>query len=251
MTKPYNYTLFHNFLDNYRQEGFLKISRDDPFMIEMEKQLDSRHQFFYVGDAINLKILFTSNGSKKITGINPAEFDLSIFINRVHPIEQARYGLARIKYMKLGQDLLLIKNGVKILSTHFRQLNSEGKYINLLFQGYLFYSEIPIKTVYTILVLTDLTNIQLSKHGYHYYVGDDVNFFRYPDDELLQTGHVFSDREFEILKLIASGFESHQIADKLFLSEHTVNTHRRNILKKTNKASTHELVIELMKNGVL
>ncbi len=91
----------------------------------------------------------------------------------------------------------------------------------------------------------------MSKHGYHYYLGEDISYFRLPDNELLQTGHVYSDREFEILKLIASGFDSDQIAKKLFLSVNTVNTHRRNILKKTNNQSTHELVIELMQNGVL
>lgn len=251
MARGETYQLIHKFLEKYISQGYSTIDRMDPFMIELEKELERNNQFFYVGDTINLKILFTSKGSEKIIGVTPEKFNLATFINRTHPKEQARYGLARIKYMKLGQDLLLRKKGTSILSTQFLQLNPEGNYTNLLFQGYLFYSEVALKTVYTILLLTDLSKFEISKHGYHFYVGEDLNYFRYPDEELLQTGHVFSDREFEILKLIASGFDSEHIADKLFLSVHTINTHRRNILKKTNKTNTHELVIELKENGIL
>jgi DNA-binding CsgD family transcriptional regulator len=69
--------------------------------------------------------------------------------------------------------------------------------------------------------------------------------------DLLRTGNVYTDREFEIIKLIAEGLGSEQIADKLFLSVNTINTHRRNILKKTRKSTTQELVIELKEKGIL
>ena len=55
-------------------------------------------------------------------------------------------------------------------------------------------------------------------------------------------GGILSDREIEILKLVADGFSSKQVADKLFLSELTVNTHRRNMLKKTNQPNVAALV---------
>lgn len=56
------------------------------------------------------------------------------------------------------------------------------------------------------------------------------------------NGGVLSDREVEILKLVADGYSSKQVADKLFLSELTVNTHRRNMLKKTNQPNVAALV---------
>ena len=43
-----------------------------------------------------------------------------------------------------------------------------------------------------------------------------------------------TEREKEILKLISSEFSNSQIADKLFISERTVETHRKNIFRKTN-----------------
>lgn len=49
-------------------------------------------------------------------------------------------------------------------------------------------------------------------------------------------------REMEILKLISSGESTKRIADRLSISEHTVSTHRKNMLKKLDAKSTHELV---------
>jgi len=64
-------------------------------------------------------------------------------------------------------------------------------------------------------------------------------------------GSGFSDREMEILKLIESGLGSKEIAEKLFLSVHTVNTHRRNILEKFGKAQISDLIYELKEKGLL
>ena len=64
-------------------------------------------------------------------------------------------------------------------------------------------------------------------------------------------GNIFSDREFEIIKLIHSGLQSEQIAEKLFLSRHTVNTHRKNILDKTGKAHISDLIYYLQERGQL
>ena len=64
-------------------------------------------------------------------------------------------------------------------------------------------------------------------------------------------GNVFSDREFEIIKLIESGMSTEQIAEKLFLSPYTVNTHRGNILRKTGKSHIFELINELQERGLL
>ena len=51
-----------------------------------------------------------------------------------------------------------------------------------------------------------------------------------------------SAREKEVLKLIATGMVSKQIADKLFISVNTVNTHRQNIIEKLNVSNTAEAI---------
>ena len=49
-------------------------------------------------------------------------------------------------------------------------------------------------------------------------------------------------RELEILKLIAKEYSTKQIADILFISERTVETHRKNILKKTDTSNLVGLI---------
>ncbi len=53
---------------------------------------------------------------------------------------------------------------------------------------------------------------------------------------------LLSAREIEILKWAVEGFSSKQVADKLHLSFNTVNTHRRNMLRKTNCQNALELL---------
>lgn len=53
---------------------------------------------------------------------------------------------------------------------------------------------------------------------------------------------ILSDRELEVVKLVASGYKTLLIAEKLNLSVHTINTHRKNILKKLELKSPAELV---------
>lgn len=49
-------------------------------------------------------------------------------------------------------------------------------------------------------------------------------------------------RETEILKLISEEFTNHEIADKLFISPRTVDTHRRNLIQKLHAKNTAGLV---------
>ena len=53
---------------------------------------------------------------------------------------------------------------------------------------------------------------------------------------------ILSTREKEILKLIGLGKSSQEIADDLFLSKGTVDTHRKNIIKKMNFQSKNDLL---------
>lgn len=58
-------------------------------------------------------------------------------------------------------------------------------------------------------------------------------------------------REIEITKLISEGLTSHQIADKLFISPRTVETHRANLMKKIGAKNSIELVKTVEKMGVI
>jgi two-component system, NarL family, nitrate/nitrite response regulator NarL len=53
---------------------------------------------------------------------------------------------------------------------------------------------------------------------------------------------IISSREKEVLKLIADGLTNPQIADKLFISLHTVDSHRKNLLTKFDVSNTASLI---------
>jgi|SRR5699024_4394696 len=52
------------------------------------------------------------------------------------------------------------------------------------------------------------------------------------EDDSLDTVPIITRREKEILVLIAEGLTSSQIADRLFISTHTVDSHRKNLMEK-------------------
>jgi DNA-binding NarL/FixJ family response regulator len=53
---------------------------------------------------------------------------------------------------------------------------------------------------------------------------------------------VLTRREKEVLELIAEGYTNPQIAEKIFLSQFTVDTHRKNLLAKLNVKNTASLI---------
>ena len=58
-------------------------------------------------------------------------------------------------------------------------------------------------------------------------------------------------REFEVLELITKGKTTAQIADELRISIHTINSHRKNILRKLNLNSPAELIVYALESGII
>jgi DNA-binding NarL/FixJ family response regulator len=62
---------------------------------------------------------------------------------------------------------------------------------------------------------------------------------------------ILSHREREILSLIGQEFSTQQIAEKLYISERTVETHRKNILSKTQTKSIVGLIKYAIREGLV
>jgi DNA-binding CsgD family transcriptional regulator len=69
------------------------------------------------------------------------------------------------------------------------------------------------------------------------------------------TAHGLSPREEEVVKLVVGGLSTRQMADKLFIAEHTVQRHLSNVFEKVGVRSRRELVkglfVEQMMPGVV
>lgn len=86
-----------------------------------------------------------------------------------------------------------------------------------------------------------------------YYVSESLNdilneFLNNIKHKKPKTKHTLSAREMEIVNLIVEGNTNAQIADLLFLSTRTVDTHRKNIFHKLDLNNTASLVKYAMEN---
>lgn len=63
-----------------------------------------------------------------------------------------------------------------------------------------------------------------------------------------ESGHLTS-AEIEIVRLIAGGMTTKEIAEKKYISFHTVNTHRKNIFRKLSVSNASELIMQAIKSG--
>lgn len=63
--------------------------------------------------------------------------------------------------------------------------------------------------------------------------------------------NTLSDREIDVLRLLAQGNSQKEIAEELFISIHTVVTHRKNISHKLGVKSTAALVIYAVANNII
>lgn len=69
--------------------------------------------------------------------------------------------------------------------------------------------------------------------------------------DLADKPDTLSKREIEVLKLIAEGYTAEKIADKIFTSRRTVETHRQNILEKTKAKNTANLIVYAIRHHLL
>ena len=251
MSSNHDYSLFYEFIKTHESSGFTDIDTTSNLMIELEDMMEKNDQYFLVGDFLNMKILYTSKRSAAIVGAAPHEIAPNLFFTIIHQDDYERFSLGRLKLFKLSQNLYNSKEGNALTSTNLTIRNPSNKYSSLLLQIYLFYSSAPIETVYTFNVYTNVDSHKKLKKHYHYYSGTNLSYFKFPDEELLSIGNIFTKREFEIIKMIELGLNSDQISDKLFVSHFTINAHRANILKKAHKTAMSEVIHDLKEQGML
>lgn len=78
------------------------------------------------------------------------------------------------------------------------------------------------------------------------YLSVDVNLNTTERKELSEIP-VLSSREKEVLELIAEGFTNQQIAEKIFISPHTVDSHRKSLMTKLSASNTAVLIKQAAK----
>lgn len=104
-----------------------------------------------------------------------------------------------------------------------------------------------------------ITAINFVAEGKHYY-GSEVAM-KIVNSEVYTEGEgqsidveelsLLTKREIEVLKLIAKEYTTSEIASELFISSHTVETHRKNLIRKLNAKSLAGLVKYAVQKGLI
>ncbi len=155
--------------------------------------------------------------------LNSVSWQFFELILRVDPVwrEQMKFIKLIMDYRTIGKD----RNYVRVIEQHkLLELDKSGN-------PWLSMSILDISPD------QDMT----SMCRYRLVNSQTGELYHFPTSELI-IEHKLSFREQEILQLLAKGLISKQIADQLFISVNTVNTHRQRIIEKLEVNNTAEAV---------
>ena len=96
-----------------------------------------------------------------------------------------------------------------------------------------------------------LKAIETVNHGHIYFSGEADDALRQSEKSAKVQLPQLTPREKEILTLIAEGYTNPQIAEKIFLSPFTVDSHRKNLLAKLDVKNTASLIRIAVENKLL
>ncbi|PSL03815.1 LuxR C-terminal-related transcriptional regulator [Cecembia rubra] len=229
--------------------------------LDLQSFLKSFHSFdvftYALVDVSDLKIIKVGDTFKQITGYEPALFEGKGFhtILKLHKIQDI------FKSIKGGNQYFKYLYALPKKNRPFVKANrtldlikANGTKIHVLVQGIPVLFNEKMEVILFLLICTDISAIKTDHKFTHFIIdASDENEIKkiYIDHSELENNNekVPSSAEIKILVNLSHGLSSKMIADKLFISEHTVKTHRKNMLKKFQCASSSELIRKAITKG--
>lgn len=189
-------------------------------------------------------------------GYKNEEITAENILEVVHPEDQEAFG--QLYYLVL-EGLLAMKTPVKNIG-HFcisyRIRNALGEYVKVLETNNIIESD-PVTNI-PLLCLSQMSKIegmQKSNKVTHYFLIrdelDSVNIMQAYLSQYDSKTNIFSENEIKIARLLKTGLTSQEIADKIFLSKHTIDKYRKKLLEKTETENTPQLLTYLTEINVL
>lgn len=215
-------------------------------------------KFFYLFiNFFDLRLEYVHHTMEELLGAKAEEFSvLPDIFKIIHPEDipqiQLKEEAAGVFYYKLTPDKMPLYKSTYTV----RLSDNKGKYKNFLVQN-MALSITDGRIHHVLSVFTDVSFMNLipdnrisfigiNGEPSYYSLSTDPKTILEPKKEL-----TLSDREKDIIRLLAEGHGSKQIAASLHLSPHTVDTHRRNLMKKTGTKNTLELAVTCLKQGLI
>ena len=214
--------------------------------------------YYFILNFYDLQFKYVHPAVEEIVGCKPEDFNFDLLFEKMHPddavqIPRKESAATEFFYKMIPTEKIPFYKA----SYTFRLKDGQGGWKNILHQSIALQVDGNGRIHFVLCVHTDITYLSLmpddriSFIGIHgdpsfYALSTDPKTFMQPRPDI-----VLSAREKEIVQLLADGLSSKQIAAKLFLSSHTVDTHRRNLLKKTGSKNTLELAVICLKRSLI
>ena len=239
------------------------VEKDSERPHELELELDLHKKllhlfqpgtyYYYVFNIFQADFELVSPGVTSVLGYDPEEIDIHLFLEILHPDDKPYFLEFERRITEFFKALPYEKIQNYKMQYDFRMRTKDNRYIRLLHQAVQI--DFDESNFYrTLDIDTDITHIKpdgipcfsiIGLEGEPSYYNIDIT----KTNALARSYDLFTRKEREILKLIIENNNSREIAEKLFISPHTVNAHRKNILRKAQAQTPLELVGKAIRNG--
>lgn len=210
------------------------------------KQLEQKNlidNYFFIFDCIENKILFTNISFETLTGYSAAEFCIEQLLEIIHPDDLPYFYKCEEIGLNFTNNLSFNEHYQYLMSYTYRIRCSNGNYIYILQQC----QAIEVNNQGN---LSKTLVMHKKVPAYEQRASNDYKIFDKARNIYIDSENCYnlSKRELSILELIKDGKSTMQISQELNISKHTVDTHRKNILKKTNSATFIDLIKKISYN---
>lgn len=223
--------------------------------LELHKRLLNIFQpgsyYYFVFNIYQGAIEFMSAGIADVLGYEPGEMDIVFLMDKIHPDDKAYFLNCEYRITEFFKALPFDRIKNYKVQYDFRVKSKTNKYVRILHQAIqVDYDESNFYR--TLCLQTDISHIKPDGKPCFSIIGLDgePSYYNIQHIEVFSKSYdLFTTREREILKYIVEGKSSKDIANKLFISIHTVNTHRKNILNKAGTKTPLDLIRKVMREG--
>mgnify|MGYP001825985486 CR=1 FL=1 len=207
-------------------------------------------QCLYVVDWQDSKVSFQRD-IQKLLGYNEDEFTLETLLNIAHPDDLNlinRITQAAVNHLTNNSCLNLQSSSLN-LTYRFRK--KDDSYVKILRQSSLFEATKNGKMKSNLSLLTDISFFDNPDTVQWEFNAPHIEQKAFKEEVYKEFNNFFTSREKDVIKLIAENCKTKDIAKALFISEHTVYSHRKNILRKSKCHNATELMEFCYKIGAL
>jgi DNA-binding CsgD family transcriptional regulator len=237
------------------------VTEDDYLKFETNLNLLKRlseveNSIFSVLDLKTGNYLLKSSRFTSLLGYSgledPESDDLELFHGIIHPEDLPFVLDTEYEAFFFYKNLPVSEKKDYKLVYDFRVKSIKGVYMRIMHQFVILEQDRSGKSWLALLVTDILSEVATDDKPQRRMLNIRTGkLYFFHEDEKSTSGKLLTKRETEVMGLIAQGFDSQNISDKLFISVNTVNNHRQNILSKTRSANTTQALLYAKTIGIV